>query len=161
MTQTAHETRRAKPGNDRAEQAAEHTAEQARKAISTSASATVDTVTTLAEVGQQVSQKLFDVAVNAAREGLQLYAEVQGAALDALRTSADQWIAPQSVLSGWQALADGNAQAVTRYAEQVQRLAEEGTQEIQQAVAVLGDQAKRTSRRLAEQAKETSRGIAG
>ena len=122
----------------------------AQEALSRSMRATVDTVSSFAEVGQRVARELVSLSMQGTKEALRLFADVQGTALDALQAGVGSWAVGQPVLETWQRLLDGNARAYSRFAETVQGTAEEGTERIKVAVDEMADQVKENSAQLAE-----------
>jgi hypothetical protein len=117
----------------------------------------LDAFAALAETNQRVLQGFVDLSVSAAREGMRAYAELQSAAVDAARTTAQPadaagmptveelrsdpfaWYQKGllTTVDGTQRtfrLMEANAQVVTRSAERLQATAERTGKEIQEAL---------------------------
>jgi hypothetical protein len=117
----------------------------------------LDAFAALAETNQRVLQGFVDLSVSAAREGLRAYAELQSAAVDAARTTAQPATSPGlptmeelrsdpftwyqkgllTTVDGTQRafrLMEANAQVVTRSAERLQASAERTGKEIQEVL---------------------------
>jgi hypothetical protein len=124
----------------------------AQETLFRSVRAGVDTALTFTDVGQRISRELMSLTVTGAKQMLQMMAEMQGSALDALQAG----YAPDGrpAFAGWQRLVDGSAQAVSRFAETMQGTAEEGTDRIKQAVDVMADQIKEGSTMLGQAVEE-------
>ena len=118
---------------------------------------TLDAFAVLAETNQRVLQGFVDLSVSAAREGMRAYAELQSAAVDAARATAQPadgasmptleelgadpfaWYQKGllTTVDGTQRafrLMESNAQVVTRSAERLQATAERTGKEIQEAL---------------------------
>jgi len=125
---------------------------------------TVEMFSLWADVNQKVLRELVDLSASTAKEGVRLYAEVQSAAVEAvkdgqaflLRRQADMQDAAkdpfacyqkgvlESVEGAQQAfkLLEGHAQAMTRSAERLQVTAEQTAKEIQGTFAQLAGKVK-------------------
>ena len=125
---------------------------------------TVEMFSLWADANQKVLRELVDLSATTAKEGVRLYAEIQSAAVEAvkngqaflLRRQSDMQDAPkdpftcyqknvlESVESAQQAfkLLEGNAQALTRSAERLQVTAEQAAKEIQGTFAQLAGKVK-------------------
>ena len=114
----------------------------------------VDTTLTFADVSQRVTREIVNLSVTGTKQMLQLWAEVQGAMLDALQNGATPWAEGSPASRGWQRLVDGGAQAVGRFAETMQGTAEEGTERIKRAVDVMADQIKEGTSQLGQGIEE-------
>ena len=152
---TTQRTRR--NGNDRTDETIDwsrglgmEATRDAQEVLARSLRATVDTVSSFAEVGQRVGRELVSLSVQGTKEALRLFAEVQGSALDAFQAGIGSWAVGQPALATWQRLLDGNAQAYSRFAETVQGTAEEGTERIKEAVEDMAGQVKENSAQFAE-----------
>ena len=121
-----------------------------QEALSRSMRATIDTVSSFAEVGQRVGRELVQLSMQGTKEALRLFADVQGSTLDALQAGIGSWAVGQPALHTWQRMLDGNAQAYSRFAETVQGTAEQGTERIKDAVEQMADQVKENSAQLGE-----------
>ena len=126
------------------------TTRDAQEALSRSVRATVDTVASFAEVSQRVGREMLQLSMQGAKEALRLCAEVQGSTIDALQAGAGSWAVGQPVLQTWQRLLDGSAQAYSRFAENVQGTAEQGTERIKEAVEDMADQVKGNAAQIGE-----------
>jgi len=130
----------------------------AQEALLRSLRAGVDTALTFADVGQRVSRELMTLTVTGAKQMLQLIAEVEGSALDALQAGVAPWAGGHPAFRSWQRLVEGSATAMNRFAETMQGTAEEGTERIKQAVDVMADQIKEgTSQQGQAVEEETNR----
>jgi hypothetical protein len=114
----------------------------------------VDTALSFADVSQQVSRELVSLGVTGSKQMLHLWAEVQGAMLDAVQGAAVPWSQGSPAFRGWQRIVDGSAHAVSRFAETMQGTAEEGTERIKRAVDVMADQIKEGTVQLGQAAEE-------
>ena len=115
------------------------------------------------EANQKVLRELAEFSAGTAKEGVRLYAELQSAAVEAVKEGQGYWLRRQSELGegkdlfAWyqKSLVDGteqtqkafkllesNAQAVARSAERIQATAEKTTKEIQQTFATVAEKAK-------------------
>jgi hypothetical protein len=126
----------------------------AQEALLRSLRAGVDTALTFADVSQRVSRELVALGVTGAKQMLQLIAEVEGSALDAVQAGLLPWADGHPAFRGWQRLVEGSATAVNRFAETMQGTAEEGTERIRQAVDVMADQIKEGTTQLGQAAEE-------
>jgi len=117
-----------------------------------------------ADANQRVLRELVDFSATTAKEGVRLYAEMQSAAVEAvkdgqsymLRRQADMHDAPRDPFAAYQKnvldsvegaqkgfkLFEGNAQAMTRSAERLQVTAEQTAKEIQGAFTQLAGKVK-------------------
>lgn len=129
---------------------ARETTRDAQEALGRSLQATLDTVTTFAEVGQRVWRELLQLSFAGTREALRLGAEVQGSSIDAIQQSLSGWSTPQPAMEGWESLLNGSARAFAQFAESVQDKAERGTERLKQAVDVMAEQVKETSTQLSQ-----------
>ena len=122
----------------------------AQEAVARSMRATVDSLSTLAEVSQRVGRETLSLSVAGAKEALRFYAELQGSTLDALQSGVGTWTTGQPMIQTWQRLLDGSAKAFGRFAESMQGTAEEGTERIKEAVEAMVDRVKETGTQLGE-----------
>lgn len=158
-TSTTTQARRRTNGNGNAEETAEFTMEVTRNAqemLLRSLRAGVDTALSFAEVNQRVSRETMSLSVAGAKQMLQLMAEIQGSALDALQSTVVPWSEGNPAFRGWQRVLDGSASAVSRFAETMQGTAEEGTERIKRAVDVMADQIKEGSKEMGQAIEEGS-----
>jgi hypothetical protein len=117
-----------------------------------------------AEANQRVIRDLAEFSAGTAQEGVRLYAELQAAAVEAVKEGQSYWLRRQgelrdvpkdpfswyqkSLLEGTEQtqkafkLLESNAQAVARSAERVQATAEKTAKEIQQTFASVAERAK-------------------
>jgi hypothetical protein len=124
----------------------------------------VEVFSLCADANQKVLRELVDLSASTAKEGVRLYAEVQSAAVEAvkdtqaflLRRQVDMQDTPKDPLTCYQTnvlesvegaqktfkLIEGNAQAMTRSAERLQVTAEQAAKEIQATVAQLSGKVK-------------------
>ena len=154
---TSSSTTQARRRNGTTEDMAELGLESTRNAGETlirSLRAGVDTTLTFADVSQRVSRELVNLSVTGTKQMLQLWAEMQGAILDALQNGATPWAEGSPTFRGWRRLVDGGAQAVNRFAETMQGTAEEGTERIKRAVDVMADQIKEGTNQLGQGIEE-------
>ena len=115
---------------------------------------TVGTLTVWAEANQRMLRELVDLSVEAAKEGVRLYTELQQGAIEAVRDSqatALKWQAtyqdgPKDPMQWYQKalvesvdgaqkffrLLEGNAQAAIRFAERLQASAEQAGKGLQE-----------------------------
>ena len=125
---------------------------------------TVEVLSLWADANQKVLRELVDLSANTAKEGLQLYAEMQSGAVEAvkngqsflLRRQADMQDPPKDPFASYQKnvlesvegaqqgfkLLEGNAQAMTRSAERLQVTAEHAAKEIQGTFTQLAGKVK-------------------
>jgi hypothetical protein len=125
---------------------------------------TLDSLGLWTEVGQKVSQQLLDLSASSAKEGLRLLAEIQATNIDAVRGNIGFVAARQgaveelrrdpqdwyrtTVLSGVEQakqtarVLEGNATALTRYAESLQSTATEAANNIQEAFETLAERVR-------------------
>jgi methyl-accepting chemotaxis protein len=111
------------------------------------------------DANQKIVQELADLSANTLKEGVQLYGKLQSAALEAAKEGQGYWLRRQSDFGEWQKdpfawyqkglvegiqetqkafkLVEGNAQAVTQVAEQVQASTQKTAKEIQQTFTSL------------------------
>lgn len=124
----------------------------------------VEALALWADANQKVLRELVDLSASTAKEGLRLYAELQSAAVEAVKGGQDLALRWQSELGEFQKdpvawyqknllegletaqqafkLVEGNAQAITQSAERLQASAEQAGKEIQQTFASLGNKIK-------------------
>ncbi len=127
------------------------------ESIASVRSKALDAVAALAEANQRLVGELIEFSSSAAREGLRAYADLQAAAVDAVRTAPVTTIDQSEAIEelgrdpfvwyrrGLQAVADGtqraakllevNAQIVARNAEQLQASFERSGKEIREAAS--------------------------
>ena len=113
---------------------------------------------------QKILGELVDFSAHTAKEGVRLYAELQSSAVEAMKEGQGYWLRRQGALGEIQTdplawyqrglgegieasqkafkLAEENAQAITRSAEQLQATAEQVAREIQQTFVSLGSKVK-------------------
>jgi hypothetical protein len=125
---------------------------------------TVEVFSLWADANQKVLRELVDLSASTAKEGVRLYAEIQSAAVEAvkdsqaflLRRQTDMQDAPKDPLACYQKnvlesvegaqkafkVLEGNAQAMTRSAERLQVTAEQAAKEIQATFAQLAGKVK-------------------
>lgn len=150
--------RRARNGGS-GEQDAEVGIEAARNAQETiirSLGTGGDTVLTFIDVGQDVTRELVSLTVAGTKQALRMSADVLGSVLDGFHSVAAPVAEGRVAFRGWQRVLDGSAQAVGRFAEEMQGNAEAGTDRIKQAVEVLANQVKETAAEVAEVTEEQS-----
>lgn len=152
---TTQRTRR--NGNDRTDEMIDwsrglgtEATRDAQEALSRSMRATVDTVSSFAEVGQRVGRELMQLSMQSTKEALRLLADIQGSTIEALQVNIGSWAVGQPAVQTWQRLLDGSARAYSRFAETVQGTAEEGTERIKDAVDHMAGQVKENAAQLAE-----------
>jgi head-tail adaptor len=124
----------------------------------------VEALSLWADANQKVLRELVDLSASTAKEGVRLYAELQSAAVEAVKGGQDLALRWQSELGEFQKdpvawyqknllegletaqqafkLVEGNAQAITQSAERLQASAEQAGKEIQQTFASLGNKIK-------------------
>ncbi len=124
----------------------------------------VEALALWADANQKIVRELSDLSASAVKEGVQLYAKLQSSALDAVKEGQGYWLRRQTDLTEWQKdpfgwyqksllegiqetqktfkLVEGNAQAVTRTAEQLQASAEKTAKEIQETFSSLAAEVK-------------------
>jgi hypothetical protein len=127
---------------------ARETTRDAQEALGRSLSATLDTMTTFAEIGQRVWRELVQLSFTGTREALRLSAEVQGSSIEALGQSLSGWSTPQPAMEGWERLLNGSARAFAQFAESVQDKAERGSERLKEAVDAMAEQVKETSAQI-------------
>jgi hypothetical protein len=125
---------------------------------------TVEAVALWADANQKVVRELTDLSASTAKEGVRLYAELQSAAVEAVKDGQGHLLRWQGEVVEWQKdpfawyqkallegvgatqrtfkLLEGNAQAITRSAEQLQATAERAAKEIQETFAALSARVK-------------------
>ena len=112
----------------------------------------VETMTVWADANQRVVHELVEFGASSAKEGVKLYAELQQAAIEALRDS-------QAAALRWQtAWQDGAKDPVQLY----QKAVAEGVENAQKAFKVLETQAQavtRSAERLQTSAEQAGKGI--
>jgi len=111
------------------------------------------------DANQKIVRELAELSADTLKEGVQLCGKLQAAALDAVKEGQGYWLRRQSDFGEWQKdpfawyqkglvegiqetqkackLVEGNAQAVTQVAEQLQTTTQKAAKEIQQTFAVL------------------------
>lgn len=124
----------------------------------------VEALTLWADANQKIVRELVDLSASTAKEGVQLYAEIQSAAVEAVKDGQDFLLRRQtewqeipkdpvawyqkSLLDGIEEaqkafkILEGNAQAITQSAERLQASAEQASKDIQQTFATLGSKIK-------------------
>ena len=127
-------------------------------------SKTVEAMAMWADANQKIVRELADLSASAVKESVQLYAKLQSSALDAVKEGQGYWLRRQTDLTEWQKdpfgcyqksllegiqetqksfkILEGNAQAITRTAEQLQASAEKTAKEIQQTFSSLAADVK-------------------
>ena len=137
---------------------------QANEFFSQISAKTVEAFSLWADANQRVLRELVDLSATTAKEGVRLYAEMQSAAVEAVKDGQAFWLrrqhdmqdAPKDPLACYQKnvlesvegaqkafkLFEGNAQAMTRSAERLQVTAEQTAKEIQATFAQLASKAK-------------------
>jgi methyl-accepting chemotaxis protein len=125
---------------------------------------TVEALSLWADANQKIVRELAELSASAVKEGVQLSAKLQSSALDAVKEGQGYWLRRQSDLAELQKdpfawyqkslvegiqetqksfkLLEGNAQAITRTAEQLQATAERTAREIQQTFSGLAADVK-------------------
>ncbi len=116
------------------------------------------------DANQKIVQELADLSANTLKEGVQLYGKLQAAALEAAKDGQGYWLRRQGDFGEWQKdpfawyqkglvegiqetqkafkVVEGNAQAVTQVAEQVQASSQKAAKEIQQTFTTLATDLK-------------------
>jgi len=124
----------------------------------------VEALALWADANQKVVQELADLSVNTLKEGVQLYGKLQSSALEAAKEGQGYWLRRQGDIGDWQKdpfawyqkglvegiqesqkgfkLVEGNAQAVTQVAEQLQSTTQKAAKEIQQTFSSLATDLK-------------------
>jgi hypothetical protein len=139
---------------------AERTAERARDLghdvnqdvhdiLARSMRATAVNLSTFTEVGQKVSREMVDLYVAAAKQGLRLYADLQGTMLDAVEASMGPAACSAPMVAGFERLYSGGTHAYGRFTESMQGTTEEGVDRIKEAVDVMADQVRESMGDLA------------
>ena len=140
------------------------TNEDARELFGQFTSKAAEALGLWADAHQKIVRELADLSVGAVKESVQLYAKLQSSALDAVKEGQGYWLRRQADPTEWQKdpfgwyqksllegiqetqktfkLVEGNAQAVTRTAEQLQASAEKTAKEIQQTFSSLAADVK-------------------
>lgn len=130
---------------------------QAQEVWAQGAGKAVESITVWADANQRVLRQLAELTATTAKEAVRLYAEMQQAALDAIRevqTSALRWQssfseAPRDPMAWYQRaltetvdgaqkafrIVEGSAQAVTKSAERMQTAAEQVGKGIQETLS--------------------------
>jgi hypothetical protein len=125
---------------------------------------TVDALALWTDANQKIVRELAELSADTLKEGVQLYGKLQAAALDAVKEGQGYWLRRQSDIGEWQKdpfawyqkglvegiqeaqkafkLVEGNAQAVTQVAEQLQATSQKAAKEIQQTFASLATDLK-------------------
>jgi hypothetical protein len=111
--------------------------------------ATAVNVSTFTEVGQKVSREMAALYVAGAKQGLRLYADFQGAMLDAVEASISPSAVSAPLVAGFERFFYGGTRAYGRFTESLQGTTEEGVERIKQAVDVMADQVKESMADLA------------
>jgi hypothetical protein len=125
----------------------------AQEALGRTMRATVETMTTLGEVGQRVNRELAEFMLSGSKESLKLWADMQGTWLEAMQTAMGGFSTSGPAIEAWQKVIEGNSRAFGRYAEVLQDTAEKGTDRIKEAVEVMADQVKDAGGQLASVAE--------
>ena len=161
---TTTSTRSRRSNGDHYQEAAELGTDATRNAQETVIRALgtgTDTALTVVDVGQKVAREVVSASVAGVQQTLRMSADVLASALGAVHYSLGPWAEGRVAVQGWRRLVDGSAQAIGRFAEEMQGTAQEGTERIKQAVNVLADQVKDSATELGqaaeEQANRTSR----
>jgi len=116
------------------------------------------------DANQKIVQELAELSANTLKEGVQLYGKLQASALEAAKEGQGYWLRRQGDFGEWQKdpfawyqkslvegiqeaqksfkLVEGNAQAVTQVAEQLQATTQKAAKEIQQTFAALASDLK-------------------
>lgn len=124
----------------------------------------VEALSLWTDANQKVVRELAELSASAVKEGVQLYAKLQSSALDAVKEGQGYWLRRQTDLAELQKdpfawyqkslvegiqetqksfkLLEGNAQAITRTAEQLQATAERTAREVQQTFSGLAADVK-------------------
>lgn len=153
---TATESRRSSSRNtskDPIEQSralAREAGQDAQDAVSRSIKVTIDTMTNLSEVGQQVSRHVLDLSLASTQEAMRLWPEISSSVLDGFRNSLGSWPVNSDAVDVWQRVLDGGTEAFSRYTKTVQDTADEGTERINQAVSSLADRVHDATREVGE-----------
>jgi hypothetical protein len=139
-------------------------ADRSSELFSDATNRTLDTWSLWSEVGQKISQQLLDLTASSAKDGLRLLAEIQATNIDAVRGNLGFVAARQgaveelrrdpqawyrtTVLSGVEQakqtarVLEGNASALTRYAESLQSTATEAANNIQEAFETVAERVR-------------------
>lgn len=91
----------------------------------------LETMTVWADANQRMLKDWVEFTSGAAREGLRLYGELQGKAIDGVKTLAEGGYGPQTAFR----MAEENVQALTRTAERLQATVEQTSKGIQTTLA--------------------------
>ena len=124
----------------------------------------VDALALWTDANQKIVKELAGISANTLKEGVQLYGKLQASALDAAKEGQGYWLRRQSDFGEWQKdpfawyqkglvegiqetqkafkLVEGNAQAVTQVAEQLQASTQKAAKEIQQTFTSLATDLK-------------------
>ena len=116
------------------------------------------------DANQKIVQELAELSANTLKEGVQLYGKLQASALEAAKEGQGYWLRRQGDFGEWQKdpfalyqkglvegiqetqkafkLVEGNAQAVTQVAEQLQATTQKAAKEIQQTFSGLATDLK-------------------
>ena len=111
-----------------------------------------DTALNVVGVNQQVGRELVSLTIAGTKQALRMSADVLGSVLDAFHP----WAESQPASRGWHRLIDGSAHAFSRFTEEMQGTAEEGTERIKQAVDTMADRVKESAAELGQAAEEQS-----
>lgn len=124
----------------------------------------VEALALWADATQKIVRELAELSASTVKESVQLSAKLQSSALDAVKDGQGYWLHRQRDLTEWQKdpfgwyqksllegiqetqksfkLLEGNAQTITRTAEQLQATAEKAAREIQQTFSALAADVK-------------------
>jgi methyl-accepting chemotaxis protein len=116
------------------------------------------------DANQKIVQELADLSAHTLKEGVQFYGKLQASALEAAKEGQGYWFRRQGDFGDWQKdpfacyqkslvegiqeaqkafkLVEGNAQAVTLAAEQLQATSQKAAKEIQQTFSALATDLK-------------------
>jgi hypothetical protein len=125
---------------------------------------TVEALALWTDANQKIVRELADLSANTLKEGVQLYGKLQASALEAAKEGQGYWLRRQGDVgecqkdpSAWYQkglvegiqetqkafkLVEGNAQAVTQVAEQLQATTQKAAKEIQQTFSALATDLK-------------------
>src|SRR5438093_5890413 len=145
-------TRRAWRSQDEEEEVMMDDPKKVQEFLGQVSSKAVETMTVWADAHQRVVHELVELGASSAKEGVKLYAELQQAAIEALRDS-------QAAALRWQtAWQDGAKDPVQLY----QKALAEGVESAQKAFKALETQAQavtRSAERLQTSAEQAGKGI--
>lgn len=163
-TQTARRNAARTTAQGAAEQARALTREagqDAQEALGRSIKISVDTMTNLSEIGQQVSRHLMDLTLASTQEAFRLWPALFSSVLDGVRSNADHFPMNADAVNVWQRVLDGGTDAFSQYTKTVQHASEEGTERINQAMSSLADRVHENSREVGEVADKIEQNRAG